>query len=290
MAFKCPAYIIVLKRHADIRSCPVYFVFRKVHVVVVDVVVVHRYINAGREERMPSTSTKLNYPTVQDANKVMMIDSKFLSMATLALFALISQAELLFYNPGTQPANWDYVRREHQGTVDQINNVVYKGDTALKMTQTYDSNYDGRYHSEVDHNDGYRPGDTRYYGFMFRLSEAWEFSPQGYNIAQFIADRNGAGCDEDDWMPSSMVWIKGDQLTSRIVSGNYRQPDCSREFDQLDDLATVSAGVWHKVIIKATWETDSTGQYTMWFDDEQVRRLDICSDVSAFLSNTSVGH
>lgn len=187
----------------------------------------------------------------------------------MALFPWVSQAERLFYNPGTLDG-WDYVRHEHNGAVEEVTNVVYEGSTALKMSQRYDASYSGRYHSETDHNDGYQRGDTRFYGFMFRLSDTWEFTSQGYNIAQFIANRPGAGCGGDDWMPSSMIWLKGNQLTSRIVSGEYRQPDCSRNIRQLDNLATVSVGIWHKVILQVTWKSDSTGQYKIWFDGEKV--------------------
>lgn len=199
-----------------------------------------------------------------------MVALKSLLVASLALFPAASLAERLFHNAGVRDSGWDFVREEHQGTVEQVTNVFYEGGTALKMTQRYDPNYNGRYHSEVDHNDGYKRGDTRFYGFMFRLSDTWEFTDQGYNIAQFIANRVGAGCGGDDWMPSAMIWLKGNKLTSRIVSGEYRQPNCGRDIDQLDDLATVTPGAWHKVIVQATWKSDATGEYKIWFDGDKV--------------------
>lgn len=108
-----------------------------------------------------------------------------------AAAALLSSvhAERLFYNDGNLNG-WDYIHREHKGTVDMVTNVVYKGGTALKMTQTFDPNYNGRYHAEVHHNDGYRNGDERFYGFAFRLSDSWDFyGSQSYNLAQFISHR-----------------------------------------------------------------------------------------------------
>ena len=120
---------------------------------------------------------------------------------------------------------------------------------------------------------GYKRGDTRFYGFVFRLSESWEFDPQSYNIAQFIANRPGANCGGDDWMPSSMLWIQGNQLTSRIVSGQYRQPDCSRTITPFNNLATVTAGVWHKVIIQASWKSDNSGFYKIWYDGNKVKEV-----------------
>lgn len=124
--------------------------------------------------------------------------------AALALCPLSASAERKFYNLGNLNG-WDYIRRENKGTVEAVTNVAYKGGNALKMTQTYTSGYTGRYHSEVDHNQGYKRGDQLFYGFAFRLSEQWEFQPQSYNLAQFIANRPGASCGGDDWMPSSML-------------------------------------------------------------------------------------
>ncbi|KAK7453115.1 hypothetical protein Landi51_04110 [Colletotrichum acutatum] len=144
---------------------------------------------------------------------------KSLIIAALSLSPAAVRATFPFFNSGDLAAanKFDYIRQEHNGVVQTVTNVVYKGTTALKMTQTYDPSYTGRYHSEVDVNDGYTRGQDRFYGFAFRLSESWQFQPQSYNIAQFIANRPGAGCGGDDWMPSSMLWLEGDQLTSRIA-------------------------------------------------------------------------
>jgi hypothetical protein len=209
-----------------------------------------------------------------------MVALKSLLMASLALVPSLAQAERLFYNSGTR-SGWNYVREEHQGTVEQVTNVAYEGSTALKMSQRYDQNYNGRYHSEVDVSDGYQRHDHRFYGFMFRLSDSWEFTDQGYNIAQFIANRPGAGCGGDDWMPSSMIWLNGNKLTSRIVSGSYRQPDCSRSIETLNNLGTVQPGKWHKVILQVKWKSDKTGEYKIWFDGQKVfERYNVATTVN----------
>jgi hypothetical protein len=200
---------------------------------------------------------------------VVMVAIKHLLAASLALVASPGAlATRTFYNSGTL-AGWDYVRKEHSGTVSEVTNVVYKGTTALKMTQTYDASYTDRYHSEVDHNYGYKRGDSTFYGFVFRLSDTWEFDDQSYNVAQFIANRVGAGCGGDDWMPSTMVWVSGSQLYARIVSGHYRQPDCSRTFTTLK-LGQISAGQWHKVILQVNWASGSSGFFKVWLDGTKV--------------------
>ena len=198
-----------------------------------------------------------------------MVALKSLVAATLAVLPTASHAERLFYNSGTR-SGWDFVREEHNGRVEQVNNVVYGGSTALKMTQRYDAGYSGRYHSEVDVSDGYQRGDDRFYGFAFRLSEQWEFVSQGYNIAQFIARRPGAGCGGDDWMPSTMIWLEGNKLATRLVSGEYRQPDCSRSIKTIRDVGTVEAGKWHRVVFQTKWASDNSGSFKMWFDGDVV--------------------
>lgn len=202
------------------------------------------------------------------------------TLLAACLPSLVVSAERLFYNNGNLD-NWDYIREEHNGVVQVVDNVAFSPPSSIKVTQTYDESYSGRYHSEVDVNDGYQRGDQRFYGFAFRLSENWQFGSQGYNLAQFIAERPGAGCGGDDWMPSAMLWIDGNALTSRIVSGNYRQPDCSRDIEELNNLATVQAGVWHRVVIQVKWESEATGFYKIWFDGTKVfERYNVATTVN----------
>ncbi|KAB8264930.1 polysaccharide lyase [Aspergillus pseudonomiae] len=184
--------------------------------------------------------------------------------ALLLSLSFTIHATQTFKNTGTT-SGWSSINHEHKGTVQQVTNVVYGGSTALKMTQVYDSSYSGRYHSEVVHNDMYKLGDEGFYGFTFRLQESWQFSPaQSYNIAQFIADFGDTGCD--DYMPSSMVWLIGDQLFTRVKTGSV----CAQKTTTFGNLATVSPGVWHKIIIQAKWRADGTGYYKMWFDGKKV--------------------
>ncbi|KAJ5757356.1 uncharacterized protein N7511_006050 [Penicillium nucicola] len=189
---------------------------------------------------------------------------KLPSAALVLALSLTSQATQIFSNTGTT-SGWDATNQEHSGTVQQVTNVFYEGPTALKMTQVYDSSYTGRYHSEVVKNNVYKRGDTGFYGFTFRLQESWQFSPaQSYNIAQFIADFTDTGCD--DWMPSSMVWLVGDQLYTRVKQGTI----CAQKIQTFSNLATVTAGAWHKVEIQSSWKSDGTGYYKLWFDGVKV--------------------
>ncbi|KAF2836650.1 polysaccharide lyase family 20 protein [Patellaria atrata CBS 101060] len=191
-----------------------------------------------------------------------------LSPLILLIFSPLSAyATQIFSNSGTL-SGWAYVHEEHSGSVQEVTNINYQGPTALKMTQIYDANYGGRYHSEVRMTNVYRRGDVGFYGFMFRLQESWQFSPaQSYNLAQFIADFSGE-CEED-WMPSSMIWLVGDKLYSRVKTGNVC-PKSAQITNTFANLATVTPGVWHKIVIQSSWKSDNTGYYKLWFDGQKV--------------------
>jgi hypothetical protein len=188
------------------------------------------------------------------------------TFTALLAFSIPAKATQWWKNTGTT-SGWDFINQEHSGTVQQVSNVVYKGSSALKMTQFYDANYNGRYHSEVVKNNAYKRGDTGFYGFSFRLQSGWEFDQQSYNIAQFIADFSYLKSSCDDWMPSSMVWLVGDQLYTRVKTGS---DICHQHITTYPNIATVSAGDWHRVEIQASWKTDGTGYYKLWFDGNKV--------------------
>jgi hypothetical protein len=182
---------------------------------------------------------------------------------SLLAASLAAQAADTLHNTGTQ-SGWSATYVEHKGSVNEVTNVTYEGPTALKMTQTYDPSYTGRYHSEVHKYNVYRRGDTGFYGFAFRLQSDWQTQPQSYNIAQFIADFSDKKCD--DYMPTTMVWISGNQLYTRVKTG----PVCSAVPVTFGNLATVVPGQWHKVVIQAKWASDNTGFFKLWFDGKKV--------------------
>ncbi|RYP42062.1 hypothetical protein DL767_000574 [Monosporascus sp. MG133] len=185
----------------------------------------------------------------------------------IALGASAVEATQTFRNTGTL-SGWDQTYTENKGTVQEVTNMVYKGPTALKMTQVWDPNWSGRFHSEVFKYNAYKKGDTGFYGFAFRLQENWEFNPQSYNLAQFIADFKDLGCGEDS-MPSSMVFIDGNQLGTRVKYGDVC-PTSSQKTRYFRGLKTVTPGVWHKIVIQASWQSDSTGYYKIWYDGEKL--------------------
>ncbi|KAH8691452.1 polysaccharide lyase [Talaromyces proteolyticus] len=192
----------------------------------------------------------------------------FQSIGTAALAALTLASPTLstqtFVNTGTL-SGWSTQNIEDKGSIISVTNVVYNGTSALKMTQVYDSSWTGRFHSEKIKTQVYKLGDEGFYGFAFRLQENWQSTPaQSFNIGQFIADFTNTGCD--DWMPSSMVWVIGDQLATRVKYGSI----CNQQLKEWKNLKTVTPGEWHTIVINANWQSDNTGYYHMWYDGEKV--------------------
>ncbi|KAI0395790.1 polysaccharide lyase family 20 protein [Xylariaceae sp. FL0594] len=194
--------------------------------------------------------------------------TRALALSLCALSATTAQASQIFSNRGVMDG-WDTFTHEDMGTVQPVTNVAYKDGNALKMTQIYDPNWSGRFHSEAVKYDVYKKGDTGFYGFAFRLQDNWQFSPaQGYNIAQFIADFTDLGCSET-YMPSTMVWIVGDQLYTRVKYGDVC-PTSAQKTRTFPKLATVTAGEWHRIELQVSWQSDSTGYFKIWYDGQKV--------------------
>jgi hypothetical protein len=192
-----------------------------------------------------------------------------LSLTLSLLLPILTTATPEFANHGTL-SGWTRPKPEADGTVSEVTNVVYRGTTALKMTQTYKPGYTGRYHSEVVYKNGYKRGDTKFYGFAFRLSESWDFiNDQSYNIAQWIADFTNTGCD--DWSPTSMVYLRGSTLYSRIKTGRLLAGQaCQQNTRQFALKTGIVPGQWYKLTFQVRWESEATGQFKVWVNGEKV--------------------
>jgi hypothetical protein len=191
----------------------------------------------------------------------------------MCLASLASHATVFFHNFGTTAiggsGNWDGYNLDSPDSISQSTSQVYKGTTSIKSQVVYQgTGYTGRYHAMVSLDNVYHPGDTGFYGFAFYLMSAWQFQNQQYQLFQFIADFSNLGCSET-FMPSSMVWVYGNTLNTRRKYG-AACPVSSQHITQYNNVATVSAGVWHTIEIQANWQSDNTGYYKLWFDGTKV--------------------
>ena len=165
--------------------------------------------------------------------------------------------------------------QDNLGSVKEVSNEAYKGTTSIRCIQIYDASYDGDYQSEVVKNGVYSRGDEGFYGFAFRLQPTWEFTSQSYILAQFRAN---FGCTK--LVPTSRIWLVGNQLYSRVNTGS----PCSATATVFPNLATVSADDWHRVVIHASWKSGATGFYKVWFDGEKV--LDVSNIATTVADDT----
>lgn len=197
-----------------------------------------------------------------------MILGQALAAALSLLLLHTAYAVPEFANHGTL-SGWARTITEADGKVTEVSDTKYRGDTALEMTQTYKPSHKGRYHSEVVYKNGYQRGDEKYYGFAFRLADDWEFiNRQSYNIAQWIADFKDTGCD--DWSPTSMVYLKGNTLYSRIKTGTLRKGQCKQDTREFSLKTGIVPGKWYRLTFHVKWESDETGQFEAWIDGNQV--------------------
>lgn len=193
-----------------------------------------------------------------------------------------------FVNHGNTKG-WDILRVDNntKGFIKDSTSVSYAGGTALKFGQEYlGTSYKGRYHSEAQYKNGYKRDEEKYYGFAFRLQSDWEFDPQNYNIAQFIAhfeDINDGECAGAS--PTTMIWINGNTLWTRTKHGQLLQgetcppkddesncslgPNCqvTENFKLMDGI---KAGVWNRLTIRVKWKSDATGEFQAWLNGTEV--------------------
>jgi hypothetical protein len=198
-----------------------------------------------------------------------MLFPQALSAVAAGLLLLpMAYAEPEFTNHGNL-SGWTRSITEADGDITEVTDTTYRGDTALMMTQTYKEGYSGRYHSEVIYKNGYQRGDEKYYGFAFRLSEDWEFiGSQSYNIAQWIADFKDTGCD--DWSPTTMIYLKGNNLYSRIKTGTLRKGQCEQKTREFSLKTGIVPGKWYHLTLHAKWESDETGLFEVLIDGNPV--------------------
>ncbi|KAM0815797.1 putative Polysaccharide lyase [Seiridium cardinale] len=218
-------------------------------------------------------------------------------LALLGLFEyfLGVTATPLFQNHGTT-SGWDSFNHENKGTVTQADNVSYEPGTSLKMIQTYDSSWTGRYHSEAIKTNVYTVGDQGFYGFAFRLHSEWDTSsPQTFNVAQTIANlaTNEHNTCGDDWIPSMMMWVEGSQLRTRRKGNNMCGTNGDSKWTTGYDyeeytVGTIQPGVWNKVVIQASWQSDATGFYKVWLNG--TKKVEEYNVITTYLDASKKGH
>jgi len=125
-------------------------------------------------------------------------------VALLALGAAgPARAEVLFQNAGT-PDGWQSLFTQKAGTITQVTSPVYKGKTAMKTTQTYQSSDGKNYHSEMIKRMAHLAGQDLYYGHAVYLPPDWVFHGQNVTFQQWAPEM-----PEAPWI---LMYIQGDMI------------------------------------------------------------------------------
>ena len=171
----------------------------------------------------------------------------------------------MYHNSG-KLQGWDDIFHEHKGTVEEI---TVGSSSKLKFTQTYDPEYYGRYHSEVERYDAALLGEQGYYGFAFQLDPAWKTDRHMYTISQFISNFKDITCNGHhtrNWSPTTMTYIIGHELFTRVRFGDMCIGEQIHEFK----IGTVKPGAWHTVVLGVKWDNRKNGFFDAYFDGQIV--------------------
>jgi hypothetical protein len=160
-----------------------------------------------------------------------------------------ARAEVLFQNTGNT-MGWGRLFTQKAGTITEVSSPVYKGTTAVKTTQTYQTSDGGNYHSEIIKTRAHLAGQDLYYGHAVYLPADWVFHSQNVTFQQWAP--------EDPEAPWILMYIQGDRLRlgGRGANGDK---DAGR--------VTGLRGTWIRFVTRIRMATD--GIFEVWINGEK---------------------
>jgi uncharacterized membrane protein YgcG len=160
-----------------------------------------------------------------------------------------ARAEVLFQNPGNTKG-WDRLFTQKAGTINEVSSPVYKGTTAVKTTQTYQTSDAKNYHSEIIKAKAHLAGQDLYYGHAVYLPADWVFHSQNVTFQQWAPEQ-----PEAPWV---LMYLQGDRL--RLGGrGAMGDKDAGR--------VTGLRGTWIRFVTRIHMATD--GVFEVWINGEK---------------------
>lgn len=158
-------------------------------------------------------------------------------------------AEVLFQNTGNTQG-WGRVFTQKAGTITEVSSPVYKGTTAVKTTQTYQSSDRKNYHSEIIKEKAHLAGQDLYYGHAVYLPADWVFHGQNVTFQQWAPEE-----PEAPWI---LMYLQGDRvrLGGRGANGDK-------------DAGRVAGlrGTWIRFVTRI--HMASNGAFEVWINGEK---------------------
>ncbi|HTX20399.1 MAG TPA: heparin lyase I family protein, partial [Candidatus Aquilonibacter sp.] len=167
-----------------------------------------------------------------------------------------SRAQIIYFQNDGNKEGWpNYPQTpEADGTINDVANPVYQGTTAIQFTQTWLTNYTGRYHSEVDYQNTQGVGDDRYYRITLFLPTNWIYTNSNVCIQQWA----GSG-------PWLIMEIRGNDLVMLPhITG-------------IQTLQTMPLGQWTRIVTHLN-TSSSNGLFQVWVNG--IQRLNLTGNFS----------
>jgi len=179
-----------------------------------------------------------------------MMTRKLITGLALVAATSVSYGTIYFQNDGTCEGWPNYPQQpEAQGTIYDTNNPAYQGPTAIQFSQTWQTNYTGRYHSEVDYQNTQGVGQDMYYGMTVYLPNNWVYTNSNVCIQQW------AGAS-----PWLMMEIRGNQI------------EVLPHITGIQDLGTIPTGQWVRIVTHLN-TSSVNGEFQVWVNGVQEMNL-----------------
>jgi MYXO-CTERM domain-containing protein len=158
-------------------------------------------------------------------------------------------AEVLFQNTGNT-MGWGRVFTQKAGTITEVSSPVYKGATAVKTTQTYQTSDRANYHSEIIKTKAHLAGQDLYYGHAVYLPPDWVFHNQNVTFQQWAP--------EDPEAPWILMYLQDDRIR---LGGRGANGD--------KDVGTVGGlkGTWIRFVTRIRMAND--GIFEVWINGKK---------------------
>jgi hypothetical protein len=167
----------------------------------------------------------------------------------LSLGPAAARAEVLFQNTGNK-LGWGRLFTQKAGTIDEVSSPVYKGTTAVKTTQTYQSSDGQNYHSEIIKTMAQLAGQDLYYGQAIYLPPDWVFHSQNVTFQQWAPEN-----PEAPWI---LMFLQGDKVR---LGGRGANGD--KDVGRITDLR----GTWIRVVTRIHMATG--GAFEVWINGQR---------------------
>ena len=178
-----------------------------------------------------------------------MMTRKLITGLALIAVTSVGYGTVYFQNDGTCEGWPNYPQQpEAAGTIGDTNNPAYQGPTAIEFSQTWQADYTGRYHSEVDYQNTQGYGDDRYYGISVYLPNNWVYTNSNVCIQQWAGD--------GPWL---MMEIQGNHIeVLPHITGQQ-------------DLGMIPTGQWVRIVTHLL--SSSNGVFQAWVNGVQEMNL-----------------